>query len=166
MRTLPATVQSAIGQASTQPVYLIQMGFSSVARAATWADNIDWNGETWISSGIEVGNLNATNVNIKFPNGDDDAWLALFLNEGIRGVSIDIYEHHTDTTASPTTDAVQVFSGVMDELSIQDQTLTVKVIESAKFKAFPPYSIDQPTFTFLPDSGTVIAWGTDQIEVR
>ena len=164
-RTLPTAVSSAIAKDATTPVYLLEMGFSSTVRAATWDTAITWNSATWIASGIEVANLGDRGARVKFPNGKADPWLALVLNEGVRGRSISIYEHYTDSTSSPQTGAVLLFTGIMDELSIT-QGISLSIIESSQAKTFPPTSIDRPTYNYLLTTGTVLVWGPDKIVVN
>ena len=164
-RTLPVPVAGAIVKDATTPVYLLEMGFSSTVRAATWDTAISWNGLNWIASGIEVANLSDTQARLKFPNGKADPWLALVLNEGVRGRSISIYEHHTDLASSPQTGAVLLFTGIMDELSIT-QDISLTIIESSQAKTFPPTSIDRPIYNYLLTTGLVLVWGPDKIVVN
>ena len=164
-RTLTTTQSAAIKKNATTPVYLLEMGFSSTVRAATWDTAITWDTRTWIASGIEVANLGDKSARVKFPNGEADPWLALVLNEGVRGRSISIYEPHTDTTSSPQTGAVLLFTGIMDELTIT-KDISLTIIESSQAKTFPPTSIDRPTYNYLLTTGTVLVWGPDKIVVN
>lgn len=164
-RTLPSTVSSAITSDATAPVFLVKLGFATPQYVATWDANISWDGNTWVASGINVSRLSASGATVEFPNGNDDTWLSTILSEGARGKTIEIYEHHTDTTASPQTDAVLVFTGVMDSVSIGDR-VKVKVLESSQSKVFPPASVDEDTFTYLLSTGQKISWGSDTITVK
>jgi len=164
-RSVSSTISSAVAKEATAPVYLLAMGFASTVRVATWDSAISWDGQTWSASGARISNLSSNGCRLILPTGESDPWLALVLGEGTRDVSISIYEHHTDATASPTTDAVLVFSGTMDEATITDN-ITIKVIESSRQKTFPPDSVDQPTFTHLLTSGDVITWGNNVTTVR
>ena len=163
-RTLPTTVSSAIAKATTKPVYLIHMGFNSIVRAATWDASILWDGVTWAASGVEIKGLNAGGARMHMPTGAADPWLGLVLNDGTRNRTISIYEWHEDTTASPQTDAVLIFVGIMDETTITDK-ITITLIESSRAKSFPALTIDQPVFTHLMTSGDTINWGADVITV-
>ena len=165
-RTLPTTVASAVQLTATQPKYLLDLAFSSgTVYAATWGADVSYNGQTYVSSGLEVSRLNDSSATLKFPNGTSDPWLSLVLNDGTRGVAISIYSHQYDATASPQSDAVLVFTGIMDEADISDEDVTVKVIAASAAKRVPPTPIDQPTFTYLPQAGTVISWGNDKLTV-
>ena len=165
MRTLSTTISTAIGKAVTQPVFLVEMGFDPTTRAATWSTAITWNAKTWSASGITVENISPTGASLVFPNGSGDPWLALILGDGVRGRVLNIYEHHTDTTVSPTTDAQLVFTGIMDEAQIENERITVSAVEASRYKSFPSTSIDTPTFNYLLKTGDRIAWGDDVLVV-
>jgi len=165
MRTLTSTVAAASKKDATQPVYLLRLGFSVDIEAATWDQDIIFDGQTWIKSGIEVKNLTLTGGSIEFPLTTDDIWLGLILNEGTRGRSVAIYLHYTDATLSPQSDADLIFTGIMDEAVLTDK-IRCPVIESSQAKQFPPDSIDQPLFNHLLPSGTRIAWQGDVIVVN
>jgi hypothetical protein len=164
-RTLSATISSAISSQATRPIYLIEMGFSTTVRAATWDQDITWGGYSWVASGITLSNLSANGTRMEFPTGTSDPWLALALNEGTRNTTVSIYEHHYDATASPQTDAVLVFTGIMDEVTLSDR-MSVSVIESSASKAFPAQSVDLPTFSYLMTPGDQIVWGNQTITVN
>lgn len=163
-RTVSSTIQSAIAQDATRPIYLIEMDFSTTSYAATWDAVISYGGNSYVASGIEIGGLSATGATMRMPTGADDPWLALILNEGTRGRAIRIYEHHYDSTASPQSDAVLVFSGIMDMVTITDKII-VKIIEASRAKAFPALSVEETTFTHLLQSGTTITWGQNTLTV-
>lgn len=165
-RTVPATVASAIAAETTQPVYLLEMGYSATVRAATWDADIVWSGSTWESSGIRVRSISARSATIEMPNGDIDPWLSLILNEGTRDITLRIYQHHTLATASPQSDAVLVFSGLMDETDISDDGITVRCVESSQRKTFPPTAVDESVFSYLMTSGDRIIWGNDVVTVN
>lgn len=164
-RTLSATLTSATAKDATQPIYLIEMGFTSTQRCATYDADITWNGQTWSASGVQLSNLSSSGGKMTMPNGTGDPWLALVMGEGVRDKSISVYEHHTDTTASPQSDAQLIFSGLMDEVTLTD-TISVSIIEASRAKKFPALSVDQPTFTFFMPSGSEITWGNDTFTVR
>ncbi|GAG29433.1 unnamed protein product [marine sediment metagenome] len=139
------------------------MAFDTPERAATWADNISWDGETWEASGIEVRNLTSKGVTLEFPLAD---WKALIRADGTGGRSISIYEHYTDITASPqTADAVLMFSGVMDAAAWTDK-IVVSAVEKSRVTSFPPESVEAPKFTYLLKSGQRIMWVGDTVVVR
>lgn len=165
-RTLPSTVTSAVASDQTRPVYLIQMALTNTTRAATWDVNISWNGLTWTSSGIEVSNISAAGARLKIAIDDDEPWISRVLDydKGVRGRQILIYEHHTDTTASPQADAVLIFSGIMDDVSVSDD-ISITCVDDSQSKGFPPASIDRPKYNYLLEPGTRIRWGPDEYVV-
>lgn len=164
-RTVSATISTATAQETTQPIYLIRMGWETEVRAATWDSNISWNSETWVASGIQISNLDANGGTMDMPNGSADPWLALVMSETPRNRTIEVYEHHTNRTVSPeTSDATLIFSGYMDETSIGN-TIRVSLIEGTTRKGFPPGNIDRPTYTYLLASGQRIQYGNDIVVV-
>lgn len=158
-RTVSSGIQTAVEGKSTAPIYLLRLSFNSENRLATWDTDISWNGETWTASGAEVSDLSETGASLTLPT---DVWLSVVLNDGTRGRNIQIYEYHA--TASPL-DAVLVFTGKMDTVRIAER-IEIEVIAASTAKSFPPTSIDRPTFTHLPVSGTTIIWGFDRIRVN
>jgi hypothetical protein len=169
-RILPGQGSATIAKAATRPAYLVRLalenGSPSVDMlAATWDSTISWNAETWIASGIEVKNLTRAAVSLEFPIGENDPWLAPILAGGTRGRSVQIYQHYTDTTASPQAWAVLMFTGIMDGASITN-SIMVSAMEKSTVTTFPPESVDQPKFNYLLTSGTIIIWGGGTITVR
>jgi len=169
-RTLPATVSTAIAKDATRPAYLLRLGFSAASPigetlAATWGSNISWNGETWLASGIEVRNLNRAAATLEFPLGASDPWLALVTSAGVRGRSVQIYEHYTDTTQSPQTGAVLLFTGIMDDAVMSD-SIVVRANEKSRATSFPPEVVGPPKFTYLLKPGDTIEWSGVTIVVR
>lgn len=169
-RTVSTTVASAIAQTATQPVYLINMGWDAGSPdpryIATWSSAITWNGLIWAASGATVTGLNMNGGSLRLPTGDADPWLNLVVNQGARGRAISIYEHHTDLTASPQTDAELLFTGIMDTVSISRRGIDIDFIESLRNKSFPTTSIDPWIYTYLLSDGDRIYWGPDIVKVQ
>ena len=165
-RTVSATISTAVAEETTRPIYLLRMAWDTEVRAATWGANLSWNSETWVASGIRITSLDTNGGTMDMPMGDTDPWFALAMDEIPRGRAISIYEYHTNFTVSPNaSDAVLVFTGVMDEFTASD-SIRVRLIESATNKVFPFTSIDRPTYTHFLPSGTRLTLGTDTIVVQ
>jgi hypothetical protein len=169
-RTLPGQGSATVAKAATRPAYLVRLalenGSPSVDMlASTWDSTISWNAETWIASGVEVKNLTRSGCTIEFPLGENDPWLAPINAGGTRGRSVQIYQHYTDTTASPQAWAVLMFTGVLDSAVMGDK-ITVSALEKSRSTSFPPETVDQPKFKHLLTPGTVIVWGGGTITVR
>jgi hypothetical protein len=166
MRTVSATISTAVEQDVTKPIFLIRMAWDTEVRSATWASNITWNAETWSASGIEVTGLDANGGTMDLPMGDGLPWLALVRDELPRGRAIEVYEHHTNFTVSPiVSDAVLIFAGFMDAASIGD-SIRISLIASETKKGFPPGRIDRPTYNHLLPAGSRIQWGADIVLVN
>ena len=164
------TITTAIAKDDTIPAFLLEMAISAdspmtTMRAATWDTDIPWNGETWTASGILVKNISRTACTLEFPLGADDPWLAIIMDDGLRGREVSIYQHYTDETSSPQTDAVLIFTGIMDDVVLSDRA-RVSVQEKSRTITFPPESVEQPKFNYLLPSGTVITFDGKQILVR
>ncbi len=170
-RTVPAVVAAAVAQDATRPIYLFRMGWALSSpdvnrRIATWAADISWNSETWTASGADVRSLNANGGTLLLPNGDTDPWLNLVTTEIARGRTIDVYEYHTSTASPSGSDAVLVFSGLMEETDITPTDISISFIETLRNKAFPPTSITPDVYTYLLAAGQRIYWGPDVVLVE
>jgi hypothetical protein len=163
MRTLSTTVSAAISKKVTQPVYLLRLQIGTEWKISTWDTDISWNGVNWTASGAKVSNLTAGGCTLTLPA--SDFWLGAILNNQPRNQAISIYEHHTDTTQSPQADAVLLFAGVMDRITIS-ANIRITCLENSQAKGFPITSIDTPTFNYLLSSGDRITWGADTIIVN
>lgn len=161
-RSVSSTTEAAVTVEDTRPIHLIRMAWGTELRAATYARNISWNSETWSASGAEVQGVDASGGILFLPNGEDDPWLNLVHTDIARGREIEIYEYHTDKSASPiASDAELIFFGVMDEVSITEKGIRIALIEGATNKVFPPTSIDVPDYNWLLPVGSRLFWGPD-----
>lgn len=170
-RTVSATITSAVGNDVTTPTYLIHLVWDATSPLvnsyiATWDTAITWNGISWQASGADVTRLSASGGQLRLPNGDADSWLTLVTNQNPKGKTINIYEHHTDATASPQADATLLFSGVMDSCMVTDEDITIDFIENLTNKSFPVSSIDPTTYPYLLAPGSRMYWGPDIVLVQ
>ena len=165
-RTLTSVITAAVGQDSTTPVYLIRMGWATEQRVCTWDTDITWNAETWTASGASVDSLSEEGGTLTLPNGDGDPWLALLTSDVALDRVVQIYEHHTSTASPAGSDAVLVFSGRMDSVSVSGIGIRINLVEGRTNKGFPPTSIGKPTYTWLLPVGEKLYWGNDVITVN
>jgi|GEM_PF-6139671 hypothetical protein len=170
-RTVPAVVEAAVGTNVTQPIYLIRMGWAAsspdVTRTiATYAANITWNAETWYASGALVRSLDMNGGTLQLPNGEDDPWLALVANYNAEGKTVSIYEYQTSWGSPFGSDATLLFSGLMDEVTIDRNGIQISMIEGLLNKSFPNTSINTTEYTNLLSIGDRIYWGPDIVEVQ
>lgn len=170
-RTVSTTITSAVAKTVTQPVYLIYMAWDVASPdvnryICTWDAAITWNAITWAASGARVTGLNLNGGTLELPNGDDDPWLNLVNTQTARGRAVQVYEHHTDTTASPQTDASLVFNGLMDAVAISARGITITLIEALRNKSFPHTTIDPSVYTHLLTDGDRLYWGPDVVRVQ
>ena len=167
-RTLSATITTAVAQPTTKPVYLVDMGWDvsspDINRYACTSDaNISWNSITWVASGIEINGLDQNGCNMTMPRGDADPWQALVVAQVPRGRAISIYEYQTDMTVSPhTSDAVLLFTGLMDSTSI-GRDIRIQVITGVTRKGWPKTTIGPPTYNYLLATGERLQWNYDVV---
>lgn len=164
-RPLPAPVETAIQQPATSPIYLIEMGWETGSidppymRIATWGSDITWDSLVWAASGARVQGLTVNGGQLVLPNGEDDPWLALVTEEIPRGRDITIYEYHDS-------DAVEIFSGIMDEAVLDARQISIRIIEGLLNKRFPPRSFNTAEFPMLLTGGDRLYWGPDIVLIE
>jgi len=161
-KTLSSTLTAAIAANVTTPIYLARIGFSAETYDSTWGAAIAYDSKSYIASGMSIPQLSDRRAVMELPA--TNTWLGLILNEDTRDKDIWLYRHYKDVAASPTSDTVLVFRGIMDEATIDDR-IRIEIIEASSAKQFPPTLIDKPTFNFLPVAGTRIEWGNDTVIV-
>lgn len=166
-RILPAAVDAAVDEAVTRPIHLIRMAWATERRIATFDIDISWDSETWSASGAVVQNIGPNGGTMILPIGTGLPWIGLANTEKLRGRAIEVYEYHTDFTASPQeSDATPIFSGTMDDGVATIKGLRVNLREGKKNRVFPPGNIEPPTYNFLLASGQRLFWGPDIITVE
>ena len=164
-RVISSQTEAAIAEEATRPIHLVRMGWNTEVRAATWDTAITWNSEVWIASGIDASNIDANGGTLRLPAGDDDPWIGLVNSENTRDRTIEVYEYHTDFTASPNEhDATLIFTGQMDAWTLGD-SIQITLIESLQNKHFPPTSLGPPTYNYLLPVGTRVQLGYDVLIV-
>lgn len=171
-RTLSGIIETATGQDSTTPIYLIEIeNWSNTSpiqttRICTWDVDITWNSQTWTASGAQIDRLSLSGGTLELPNGDDDPWLGIVANCGTRGIAVTIYEHHTSTGSPQGSDATQVFEGVMDGDDLTEGGFRISLVEGKRNKGFPPTSINRTEYTHLLKNGDRIFWVSDIVNIN
>ena len=146
-RTLPAAVATAITQTVTEPVYLLQIDFSTTIYLSS-REEITWNSKTWTGgnkftlryrntdNGGNRGNIVFANVN--------NAFSALILNNSIQGTPISIYQYYDS-------DAVFLLTGIMDNASIKEKNYAANITFAARQKQVkvPNLLMEPPVFNRL-----------------
>lgn len=165
-RTVSSVVAVAVAQDATKPIYLIRMGWDVQSpdverRIATWDQNISWNSETWTASGAAVEGIGPARARLVLPVGASDPWLSLVQTQVPRDRTVEIYEYHTSTASPSGSDAELLFTGYMDDASIDEREIQINLIEGKTNKGFPPTSIGPPTYNYLVPAGSRLFWGPD-----
>lgn len=157
-RTVSSITEDAVASDDTQPVHLIRMGWETERRVATWAEDIDWNSETWTASGAMTNGIGQSGGTLVLPM--DDEWITLVIDEGPRDRVIQVYEHHT---IDVDTDAELLFTGTMDRMEMDEDGIQIALIEGPENKGFPPTSLGPPDYNFLIPKGKRLFWSQDTL---
>lgn len=164
-RPLPTAVDAAVDQPNTRPIYLVHMGWDSGSvdppymRITTWGSDIEWNGETWIASGAAISGMTINGGTLILPNGNNDVWQSLVRSEMPRGRFVAVYEYHDP-------DAVEIFTGIMNDAVYAGSTITISLIEGFLSKVFPPQSFNITEFPTLLTGGDRLYWGPDEVMIE
>lgn len=170
-RTVAASTTVAVGQETTQPIYLIRMGWDVQSpdverRVATWDTDISWNSETWTASGAKIQSINPSGGNLVLPNGDGDPWLDLIVNQGQRGKTLQVYEYQTSWGSPAGSNAEELFLGTMDASQITKNGIRITFVSALLNKSFPHTTITNEEYPYLLTTGARIYWGPDVIRVQ
>lgn len=127
MRTISAPALTALAGASVPMVMLLELGFSTVIRAASSAVDIVWSGQTW----TRTGNLGAIDpvrdtsgeiTGLKFSlSGVPSANIALALGQTARGKTCKLWCAVLDPATHAVLDAPLIFSGELDQMPISEE---------------------------------------------
>lgn len=129
-RTIPSAILTALAQESVELFYAIELSFSSsTVRLWTGFGNRVIDGQTYIGAGTllsisgieEVADLSAKGVTLTL-SGIDATLVSAALQEPYQGRSARILFGATDVN-----DFVEVFSGLMDVMTIQEDGTTAKI---------------------------------------
>lgn len=161
MRTLSAALQSALGGPVQRPAWLVELGMSSTVRLSSYG-NVSWNGQSWTAadldvSGLKVGALQAAGA-LVFGNADD-AFGALFLNEGPTDKTVKIWGY--DAAATAANDPVQLLDAVGAGAQIGTREVRVGLRDAVEYR-LGPRAIVAPEYGFhllLPAGRTLMING-------
>ena len=167
-RSLTGAVNTAIGNAITQPGYLVQIGFSVALRLSSRGDVV-WQGNTWLDWDIEVGGIDVDGTSSEQSGSltlgnTDNVIGALLLVEGIAEKEVNIWKLYGDAPAA--SDPVLMFSGVGDGYSLLPDAgkATITLEQQAAQTLYTPrrYITRSAGFSALPPVGTAIMWNGER----
>lgn len=142
MRSIAAPALAVLAGASAPMVLLLELGFSTVIRAASSAVDIVHGGQTF----VRTGNLGAIDpvrdtsgeiTGLKFTlSGVPSANLSLALSQTARGKTCKLWCAVLDPATHAVLDAPLIFSGELDQMAVSEQegssTIGVTAIHSGQ----------------------------------
>lgn len=163
MRTLTDATISAAAGTVTQPLYLIEIGFTPALRLSTRGD-VTWGGTLWSGGeAITVGSLEADGSGrqpgtIQVGNLDDYVG-TLVLSQGVADRPVKVWK--ADGTALDVADPVLVFDGVVERADVDTARVSFSLAGAGTRSAFAPRRVIGPAsgFNFLMPAGTKITIG-------
>ena len=165
MRALTDATLAAASSAVTQPLYLIEIGFTPALRLSTRGD-VTWNGLAW-SGGetIVVGSLDADGSGrqsgtVQVGNLDDYMG-TLVLAQGVADRPVKVWK--ADGAALDVADPVLVFDGVATSADVDTSRVSLSLAGAGTRSAFAPRRVVGAAagFTVLIPAGTKIRIGAD-----
>jgi len=154
-RGIDATTATAVGETTTEPYYLIEIGFPTPSRISS-AQTISWDSKTWIAASARVRISGDPTIELF---NEATAIGQIILNNGSVGIGIDIFIGYQNDSAHP--NPVHVFSGEMGQVSIGEE---IKIncrryapVKTPRHYAMPPHC------NHLPRPGTQINTKTGRI---
>lgn len=170
MLTVSTPTSNAIAGPSTQPGYLVEIGWSTVSRLTT-GDDLPWNGYVWVGADLAVTNLRwsrqgLVTATIRLGNALQQ-WSALALNEDVAGVPVRIWAF--DQAATATGDPVLRLDGEGTVLTAVDEDAVTFDVASrgARSLKSPRFRIIAANgFSQLPVAGSTFRWGNQRYVLR
>lgn len=141
MRALTANVQTAIAAPLTAPRYLIELGFSATLRHST-REAVTWNALTWVQAGARVERYDEKQAVVSLSNADLAAG-AIVLGEGVKGKPVTIWKLYGNSPFA-VDDAVELFTGYMDNYSIQGIRVQINCTRQSIATSHSPRHIIAP----------------------
>ncbi|KAA9133453.1 hypothetical protein F3N42_03630 [Marinihelvus fidelis] len=157
-RTLSGTIEAAIAEDLTTPVYLVEADLDTPVYWTT-SFQVVWNGQNWLPVGVRVGRLNDDTTTLQIPN-LDNIGVGLILVDGVRDRLFKIYEYHDG-------DAVEVYRGYGGESTLDIESASLTLHRTRRDRTHAPRTrVAPPLFTRLPRPGAKITWGDTIITVE
>lgn len=164
MRTLTEPTASATGATVTQPLYLIEIGFSPALRLSTRGD-VTWNSVIWSGgelvavSGLQSDGSGRQSGTIQVGNLDDYLG-TLVLGQGVADRACKLWK--ADGAALAASDPVLVFDGVIARADVDVSRVSLILAGAGSRAAFVPSRVIGPAagFSVLTPAGTQIRIGT------
>lgn len=146
--TLDAATQSATQRAITEPLFLVEMGFTSLIRFST-RETYSWDGFSWLAAGVELQRPKSDRPVIEVFN-ESTLFGQTVLTEGTAGRTLRIWLAY-GKAAGGYTDPIMIFTGEMGRASIGEY-INIQCKRHAPAKS-PRFYVNPPTFNHAPKQG-------------
>ena len=163
MRQITETLSTSSSSLVTQPLYLIEIGFTPALRLSTRGD-VTWSalawsgGETIVVSSLDADGSGRQSGTIQVGNLDDYVG-TLVLSQGVADRPVKIWK--TDGMALDAADPVLVFDGVVEGADVDTTRVSLSLAGAGTRSAFAPRRVIGAAsgFNFLLPAGTKIKIG-------
>lgn len=158
---LSSATTTAIGADFVQPVYFVEIGFSTTIYLSSGRE-VTWAGHTWDEGGVRVLGV-GEQASLQLPN-QDSVYSAIILGEGIRDCTAKIWACYTVSPASD--DPALIFDGYLSSASTIDRDKVILECRSEATRELhvPNLVCAPPLMNHLTAPGTII--GTLTLEPR
>ena len=155
MRTLTTATNDATQTTITRPGYLVEIVSSTILRLSSRGDQT-WGGYTWV--GGRISRVSKDKVSLI---NSDLAYSALVLGTAMADTPVRIWKFYNDNPAAD--DPVQFFTGVVDDVDIGPDIVTMNLVNENSRTLFSPRKFINAAsgFNHLRPAGTRISWGSE-----
>lgn len=165
MRTdVSAATLAIVANNATQPVYFVEIVWATFSSKFCTFGTLDWNGSTWLGSGLVVANFDDSGRPTQITISDFDfAIRTLVLTQGIRDRRINLWHGYATTLGA--LDPVQLPVSYGDACDIAGGKVVINLGGKAGGREFTPRELIGPRIgvNFTAPPGTKIPWGSSFI---
>lgn len=167
-RVVAADTKAELTKQLTQPYHIVDIGFSAATSYLSGGTSTTYNSQVYAEAGVRVGGFmwdarGRQSGKIHLLD-DSGSAISLVLNDDVSDIPVNIYTVYiSKTTGLPTTPVLYV-SGVMDDVEIGPDEVTISVVTSKASNEYIPtdYCNTESGFNYLPEEGQVINWGGEK----
>lgn len=158
MRTLSAATAAEVVKPATRPIWLVELGFTTVVRYSS-RETLTYLGVGWSAASLSIRAGNTVDLfNEAFALG------SVLLSEGTAGKTIKIYQLYGDGPTWADADGILIFDGEMASAEVNERVV-IRPKERAPRSA-PNLYAAAPTFNHLPRAGLEIVTNTSVVTLR
>jgi hypothetical protein len=161
VKTLDAALLAEAGAVASQPMHLVEIGFSTPVRLCSWGD-VTWNGALWVGADVVVAAMKsdgtgAGSAELRLSN-HDNLLGAYLLTERIADRPIKIYAAWVDASGGPhVTEAV---FGAGGGAKVGETAAAITVVPAGSALLHAPREMISAAYGFsrLRPDGTRFRW--------